>query len=372
MHIQKLFLIFFVSAFCLFASATDDKQKIMNILDSIALEESNSPSDFEYLNEKLSTTDENVSELLIQQLNSGKISEKQKAIYIWALGLTKDKKAHDLITGIYNEEKDKKSLISGNCLNALAMINAGGAGDFIYDILKKTEDSDMRFHIMRLLARMHYEKALPDFAETLDKEQWKSMLLFGKMGEKSVSVLIGKLSDPNPEIRGNAAFLLGHFLISEAAISALIEQYKKESIPGLKTIIIGGIERTEPDLKKQEQIFQEMLQTENDPDVITFLNESIARVPSLKKNIKKNIQQGKHTDRTIFESEYKKLFDSYGKAGSYDILSKSSSKADEERLLKLRDRILEIESDEAFERVERLNTVITSNRIKEKLNNERQ
>lgn len=368
MHIKKLFLILSVSAFCLSVGADDDKYKIMNILDSIALEENNSPRDFDYLHEKLSSTNDNISELLVQKLNAGKISEKQKAIYVWALGLTKDEKANDTIIGIYNEEKDKKSLVAGNCLNALVMLNAPGTGDFIYDILKKTEDPELRFHLMLLLARMQYEKALPDFTEMLDKEQWKSMFLFGKMGEKSVPVLIGKLNDPNAEIRGNAAFLLGHFIMSEAAVKPLLEQYRQESFPGLKTLIIGGLERTVPDLKEQESIFKDLLKTEGNPDVRKFLQGSLASIPKIMQAAQQK-QKGNHM---MFDTEYKKLFDSYGRSGDYKILAAHGIKSDEEKLLKLRERILEVETDEAFYRVDSLNNAILIVRVKEKLNNERQ
>jgi hypothetical protein len=63
-----------------------------------------------------------------------------------------------------------------------------------------------------------------------------------------------------------------------------------------------------------------------------------------------------------FQIEYDKLYESYGKEGDMQALERASTIEDEEKLKKLRERILQRDSDEALNDYALVNRIIMLNR----------
>ncbi|MHC4355650.1 MAG: HEAT repeat domain-containing protein, partial [Planctomycetota bacterium] len=84
-----------------------------------------------------------IASALLPKLTDPNMSEKQLAIYVWALGLTEDPNA---VAGIVKlREQSKSELVKGKCLGALATIGGRKSGDYLLSILEETEEKVARF-----------------------------------------------------------------------------------------------------------------------------------------------------------------------------------------------------------------------------------
>ena len=99
-----------------------------------------------------------------------------------------------------------------------------------------------------------------------------------------------------------------------------------------------------------------------DDESKAFAKESLELLETMSDNMDKLVEQ-KNVSPEQFDQAYSEIWESYGKAGDYDLLFTSSSFEDEPRLKELRRRILQRNSDEAFYDYKKVNDVIYMNRI---------
>jgi HEAT repeat protein len=220
-----VFAIFMVLILSPMASS-DQLDNTLSMIESLA-KSSDSNADqslVEAVIEKIETDSANVANKLIPRLKNESSTEKQLAVYVWALGLTKNQSAVEGLTQLYLNNKSE--LVRGNCLRALAAIGGKKAGDFILTTLDATADRNMRFNLLNLLGQMQCEQALPKTEEILklDAQQfyWKPIFIFGKMGDKAVPFLITKINDKDSNVRANAINILGQWLIAPEAAKPIV------------------------------------------------------------------------------------------------------------------------------------------------------
>ena len=290
--------------------------------------------------ERIETDPANVSDKLISRLKDKNSTENQLAVYVWALGHTKDQSAVERLTQLYQENKSE--IVKGNCLRALAMIGGQKAGEFILSTLDATSDKQMRFTLLNLLGQMQYERALPKTEEILraDPQQfyWQPIFVFGKMGDKAIPFLLTKISDKDRNVRANAINVLGQWLIAPEAAKPIEKQFWKENDKRLRELELSSLEKTIPDLAGLKSTFEQVTANEKDADLVKFAREAIDMINQSKFT---SMADRKHISAESFQKEYTQLFKSAGKKGNYEILANSSSVNDEPKLKALRERILQ-------------------------------
>jgi hypothetical protein len=212
---------------------------------------------------------------------------------------------------------------------------------------------------------MQYEPALSEMEVILKKDYekyyWQQIFCFGKMGDKAVSFLLKRIDHSNKNIRFASIMLLG-YLTAEEAAKPLIAQYRKEKDPLVRKDILSSLERVMPDLNEMENFFKEAAAKEQDKDVKTFADETIANLNTYRQKINE-AKAKKKNDRESFEKTYNSLYKGYGHDGSYETLAACSQFDDEQRLKKLRERVLFRNSDECFYDYQKINEIIMFNRF---------
>ena len=301
---------------------------------------------------------------LMPKLNDAKASETQLAIYVWALGLAGDSMAVD---GIIELSKHTESeLVKGNCLRALATIGSQESGDFLLSTLDKTADKEMRFNILNLLSQMQHEAALPKTEEVLKQDPkqfyWQSIFVFGKMGDKAEPFLLKKATDKDRNIRGNAINVLGQWLIPTESAKTLRDQFWKETDAELRGLIMSSLEKVSPDLDTIEKFSRDVVSKEKEESLVQFAKETLNNLDRTNEWIS-SFKTEKEVSSKQFQKEYDKLYKSAGKKGDYKVLSIASSFEDEPKLKKLRERILQRDSDESFYDYQKVNEIIMLNRF---------
>ena len=299
---------------------------------------------------------------LLPELKNPKINELTLAEYVWALGLAE--KRENIPEIIQCFKRNKSQLVKDNCLVALGTIGGDDAGDFILTQLNATTDGDQRFNLLNLLARMQYEKALPKTLALLnldEKENWKSLMVFGKYGDKGVPLLISQINNPNEKIRAQALALLKFEAATEAK-AAVQAHYWKESNSHIRHYMLYILELITPDWNETVGFSKIVITKEKDPDVLKYAKETIADTKKVKTAIDKFKAQ-KRVSEQEFKECYQQLYDSKGKKGDYRSLRKYSDIKDEDSLKKLRERILQRDSDEAFYDYEKVSEIIYLNRL---------
>lgn len=311
-----------------------------------------------------------VSKILIKKLNDEKLSEQQLKVYVWALGLTRDSAAVNAIKTLYG--KTQSDLIRVNCLRALASIGGRQAGGFLLSTLDETTSKEKRFNILNLLGQMQYEAALPKTEEVLKKDPkqfyWQSILVFGKMGNKAVPFLLEKISDKDRNVRANATYVIGQWLISPEAAKPMQDQFWTEKDDELRGTILSSLERIIPDFVQMKTVFEQVVAKGKDEKIVKFARETLDNIGRLKADITEFAQEKQPSDES-FQREYNQLFKSAGKKGSYEVLGNSSTIQDELKLKALRERILQRNSDEAFYDYQKINDIIIRNRLVNSLTN---
>jgi hypothetical protein len=304
-----------------------------------------------------------INSALLPKLTDPNTSDKQLAIYIWAMGLTKDPNAVTEIIKL--SEQTKSELVKGNCLRALATIGGQKSGDYLLSKLDKTADENMRFNILNLLGQMQYEAALPKTEEVLkhDYKQfyYRSIFIFGKMGDKAVPFLLKKIADKDRNIRANAINVLGQWLIPLESAKVFRERFWKETDVELRRLILSSLECVTPDLDVLRNFSKEVVSEEKEEVLVQFAKETLNDLGEMKETddlyrAKKKISPKR------FKKEYDTIFRSAGRKGDYKTLSLSSSFEDEPELKRLRERILQRDSDEAFYDYRKVNAIIMLNR----------
>jgi hypothetical protein len=306
---------------------------------------------------------EQVSRALILKLNDKNLTEQQQAVYVWALGLTRDQTAEGSIEALYKQNKSDNVRV--NCLRALAAIGGKRAGDFLLSTLDATQDKGKRFDILNLLGQMQYEAALPKTEEVLRQDPndfyWQSIFVFGKMGDKGIPFLLKQINHKDRNIRANAINVLGQWLIPPEAAKPLEDRFWMEKDTGLRGLILSSLERTIPDFMEMKVVFEQVALRESNEKLAGFARETLGNLDHMKADVA-SFKQKKQPSAASFQREYEQLFKSAGNKGSYETLGISSTAQDEPKLKALRERILQRDSDEAFYDYQKVNGIILRNR----------
>jgi hypothetical protein len=309
-----------------------------------------------------------VAQLLLPKLKEPSATESQLATYVWALGWAKDPSVTGDIIDLYR--RSSSNWVQGNCLRALAMIQGKTAGDFLVSALDARTDEDERYSILDLLSEMQYEPALSRTEEILRLDfreyYWKSIFVFGKMGDKAVPFLLTKINDEDLNVRSHAIHLLGKWLMAPEAARPLQERFWLEKDTELQGMILGAIERTDADLEQWKIFFEQVKAKAQSPSAVKFASESLDGIGQTKTAVMEFVGK-KRISKADFDREYSKIYRSAGHEGDYEALGVSSSLADEPRLKKLREHILTRNSDESFYDYDKVNSIIGLNRFAARL-----
>lgn len=305
-----------------------------------------------------------VSKLLVQRLNDKNLTEQQQAVYVWALGLSKDQEAVGQIEALHG--RSTSELVRRNCLRALVVIGGRQAEAFLVATLDATTDAEMRFNILNLLGQMQCEAALPQAEEVLKMEikefYWQPIFVFGKMGDKATPCLLKKINDKDRNVRANSINVLGHWLIPPEAAKPLQDQFWAEKDAELRVLILGSLEKTMPDITAMQAFFELVADKATEKDVKKFARETLDNMNEIKASVT-TFAQKKQPSAEAFQREYTQLFKSAGKFGNFQTLGITSTGDDEPRLKALRERILQRDSDEAFYDYLKVNEIIMLNRV---------
>jgi HEAT repeat protein len=342
-----------------------DTNDILKDIDKMAsLGEKAEPSLVSSVAEEIEKNPKEISAALIPRLKDKDLTEVQMATYVWALGQAKDPGAVDAIIDVY--KKTNSNLVQGNCLGALANTGGNQSGDFLLSALDSTKDKEMRYNILNLLGQMQYEKALPETDEILKLDiknyYWLPMLVFGKMGDKSVPFLMGKINDPDLNVRANAVNLLGQWLLSTEAAQPMFEHYWTEKDTGISGMILSSLKDIVPDFSIITKYFKEVVGREKNEELLNLAQKTLDSMNNMKADVESYMKKKKVSDEA-FRKEYERLFKSAGKDGDYEILAASSTLKNEPELKRLRERILLRNSDEAFYDYRKINVIIIENRL---------
>lgn len=355
---------FLLSCLILISSNTFANQQhpVMKDLEDI-ISQGESPS-YEIIKNKIEKEPDIILPQLLSKAKSPQLSESNLAVYLWAIGLTKSPKAIDDIIKLSSGKESE--LLVGNAYKALASIGGEKAAEHLLNQLDKTSDQMMRYTILDLLAQMQYKPALLKTIEILrqDPKQlyWQTIFVFGKYGDIAIPFLLENIGNKDQNIRTNAIMVLGQWLIPTESLSALKKQFGQESSPQIRGLILSSLEKINPNLSDVYSFSQEVIKKEIDENVKRFAQETIDNYDKMKKHVEA-FREKKEIDPTVFNSEYNKILNSFGKEGNYEKLSFSSSKSDEQILKKLRETILQRNSDECFHEYQNINNIIILNRM---------
>jgi hypothetical protein len=335
-----------------------------DLKDVISQGESASYDKYETIQTKIEKEPDIILPQLLSMAKNSQLSEPALAVYLWAIGLTKSPKAIEDIIELSSGKESE--LLIGNAYKALASIGGEKAGEHLLKRLDKTSDPMMRYTILDLLAQIQYKPALPKTIEILEQDPkqlyWQTIFVFGKYGDIAIPVLLEKIGDKNQNTRTNAIMALGQWLIPTEALSTLKKQFWNESSPEVRGLILSSLEKINPDLSDVYSFSQDVIKKETDENVKRFAQETIDNYDKMKKHVEEFREKQKE-NTTVFNSEYEIILNSFGKEGDYEKLSLSSSKSAEQRLKKLRETILQRNSDECFYDYQKINNIIMLNRM---------
>jgi hypothetical protein len=305
-----------------------------------------------------------LADRILAKMKEPSATESQLATYAWALGWVKDTRATESLIALYRGSVS--AWVKGNCARALSMIGGRAAGDFLLSTLDGRSDEDERYEVLDLLSEMQYEPALSRAGALLKLDfgeyYWKPVFIFGKMGDIAVPFLLSQIGSDDPNVRTHAIHLLGNWLGASEAAGPLRKRFWEEKDAKLQVMILGAIERTDPDLGSWKAFFEQVKQRSSNPAAVKFADETLASVEEITASVIEFKREEKGT-RADFEREYAKILGSAGLEGDYDILRKASTLEDEARLKRLREHILTRNSDESFYDYEKVNHIIALHRL---------
>jgi hypothetical protein len=365
-HWLCVFFCFVLLTQMLFSNAHGNQldSVIKDIEDIISQGESASFAKFETVRIKIEENPERILPQLLLKANNPQIAESNLAVYLWAIGLTKSPKAIDDIIKLSSGKKSES--VIGNAYKALATIGGDAAGKYLFRQLNQTSDQMMRYNLLDLLAQIQYRQALPKTIDILKQDPnqfyWQTIFVFGKYGDIAVPFLLEKIVDKDQNIRTNAIMALGQWLIPTESLKPLKNQFWQESSPQVRGLILSSLEKINPNLSDIHSFSQEVIKKETDENVKRFAQETIDNSEKIKNHVE-DFKTKKKEDSVVFNAEYNKIINSFGKKGDYDKLSVASSKGDEVKLKKLRETILQRNSDECFYDYQKVNHIIILNRL---------
>ena len=118
-----------------------------------------------------------------------------------------------------------------------------------------------------------------------------------------------------------------------------------------------------PDIVSTQEFINKSLDQEADKKMASRLKEQFEQLRIVLDQEVKKFKSQKENNRKVFNREYSLLLKSYGQEGNYPLLSKTSNKGDEPALKKLRETILQRNSDECFEDYHKISRIILFNRF---------
>ncbi|MEW6290881.1 MAG: HEAT repeat domain-containing protein [Thermodesulfobacteriota bacterium] len=302
--------------------------------------------------------------LLLAKANSPDLPEESLAVYLWAMGMTKEPAAVDAIIRL-TEGKQNEMLLKNAC-RSLAMIGGDKSAEFLFRRLQETTEPMARYYLLDLLAQLQYPPALPATIDILQQDPnsyyWQLVFIFGKYGDIAVPFLMNKINDSNQNVRANAIMVLGQWLIPGEAVAPMKKQFQAEGDPNIRALILSSLEKINSNADDIRIFSEDVLKTEKDEKVGQFAFETISNFEEMKNHISA-FKAGKKDDRAGFEAAYRQIYDSMGKGGDYQRLAAASTRADEARLKKLKEVILQRNSNECFQDYQKINDVIMLNRL---------
>ncbi|MEN6385379.1 MAG: hypothetical protein ABFD79_09285 [Phycisphaerales bacterium] len=302
----------------------------------------------------------NISSELLKKINEPNLPEGKKACYIWAIGFTQDTKVTDKL--IETHKSSSSELIKDNALRSLSMINDKKSCEYIFT-LEKQSDQANKYNYLNLLAEMQYERALPETYSVLQSSQsWQSFFIFGKMGDVSIPYLIEQINDANTNVRGNAMYMLGIRLLATQAVKPMQKRYWIETDNDIKNLILSSLERITTKLDEMEEFSKLVVEKEKDANLKKFARETIDGMAKNRQSVDEFISKKKY-DPNGFDKEYAALYKSCGHEGDIKKLGEYSTINDEDKLKKLKERILQRNSDECFYDYDEVNMIIMMNRL---------
>jgi hypothetical protein len=334
-------------------------------LDRLAtLEGSASKTAADSIRTRISSDTAGIVAALLPKLSAATNSEKQLALYVWALGLAQSPAA---VEGICRTASETKSdLVRSNCWSALVLIGDDQSEACLLSSLDYLTEKNARFELFSALGQLQSATAIPLAQEVLacDAKEWywQPIFVFGKMGDIAVPFLLTKIQDENTDVRYNAINVLGQWFLAPEATQPLKDQFWKEKDSYIRNLILGSLEMIDPDIDSLTAFMRRVKSKSDDMDSRKFAEETIEMLKSLSKEIG-SLEEMKRVSPEAFEEAYRQIWDSYGREGGYESLFAASQLDDEARLKKLRERILQRNSDEALYDYKKINQTIYANRL---------
>lgn len=189
---------------------------------------------------------------------------------------------------------------------------------------------------------------------------WQPVLHFCSKEKVDVKKLCESVHSDKFNVKYNSILILGVWLLEESSIDDIFREYSNDADIEIKIAVVSSIEVSVSNIDKRDQMLKKMLESETNEEVIKYINESLENSLA----IRKNIAEWKKTDvdKKAFEKSYKKLWDSYGSKGDYDVLFDNVTYENEKQLLKLRTRVMKRQSDEAMYDYSEINQAILKER----------
>jgi HEAT repeat protein len=346
-------------------AAAEKAESVIKDLDAVITRgEAASPAGLEAIKNSIEKNPKEILPLLLAKAESANLPDENLAVYIWAMGMTRAPEAVDHIIRLSADNKNP--MVFRNAHRALAIIGGDKASEFLFRKLQGTTEPTARYELLDLLAQMQYAPALPSAIDILRQDQekfyWQQVFIFGKYGDMAVPFLTKNITDADSNVRANAIMVLGQWLIADEAVAPLKKQFRVESDPNIRALILSSLEKTSSNVKDIRIFSEEVLQTEKDSKVVQFAVETIGNFEEMQNHIAA-FKSSKKDDRALFAAEYREIYASLGKKGDYKLLAATSGKADEPQLKKLKEVILQRNTDECFYDYQKINDVIMLNRL---------
>jgi len=305
----------------------------------------------------------NVSAFLLKKLADPSLSEEALEVYTGVLGLTKDTNAVPGLTNLFHQARSER--LKDGCFASLAFIGGEPAVGFLLAHLESETDKERRFRMLNCLAQAQHPSVLPKAAEVLEcdprREYWKSVFVFGKMGDTAVPFLVTRINDTNRNVRFNAIHVLGMWELAPEALQPLRERFWKEEDEEMRMLICSSVTQIALGETFTEFLGQ-VVAKGKDGKIVERAREALEEFPKAKAKLR-SLKKARRPSAKAFQQQYDLLFQSRGHKGDYELLAKSSALADESALKRLRERILQRDSDEAFYDYKKVTEIIWQNRF---------
>ncbi|MEJ2200128.1 MAG: hypothetical protein P8X63_03810 [Desulfuromonadaceae bacterium] len=145
-------------------------------------------------------------------------------------------------------------------------------------------------------------------------------------------------------------------------MDAFKRQYAREADPEIRIMLLSSLEQVNSDMDDVVAFSRTVLELEEDGTVAQFARETINNI-AINRDYVAAFKAKKSKSEPEFKTHYNNLISSYGKAGDYDRLSEVTDKSHEAELQKLKQIILQRNSDECFYDYQKVNEIIMLNRM---------